>query len=125
MKRILLVEDHALFREVLALVLERRTGFDNVRAASLVEARRVLDNPPGTIGMAIVDVELPEGGGIELIAKLRETEPNIPVVAFTTARDPNRHAQALRAGADEVFSTWEPIEELVRTARRLGGDAPE
>jgi CheY-like chemotaxis protein len=125
MKRFLLVEDHALFREALALVLERHTGFDSVRAASLAEASRVLDNPPGTIGMAIVDVELPEGGGIELIAKLRETEPNIPVVAFTTARDPNRHAQALRAGADEVFSTWEPIEELVRTARRLGGDAPE
>lgn len=125
MKRFLLVEEHALFREGLALVLEQRTGFDSVQAASLAEASRVLANPPGTIGMAIIDVELPEGGGIELIEKLRETAPNIPVVAFTAARDPNRYAQALRAGADEVFSMREPIEELVRTARQLGGDAPE
>jgi DNA-binding NarL/FixJ family response regulator len=124
MKRFLLVEDHALFREGLALVLEQRTGFDNVQAASLAEASRVLDDPPGTISMAIVDVELPDGDGIELIEKLRVTEPDMPLVALTPARDPDRRARALRAGADEVFSVREPIEELVRTARRLGGDAP-
>ena len=124
MKRFLLVEDNALFREGLALVLEQRTGFDNVQAASLAEASHVLDNPPGTISMVIVDVELPDGDGIELIEKLRDTEPEMPLVALTPARDPVRRARALRAGADEVFSVWEPIEELVRTARRLGGDAP-
>jgi len=124
MKRFLLVEDHALFREGLALVLEQRTGFDNVQAASLAEASRVLDDPLGTISMAIVDVELPDGDGIELIEKLRVTEPDMPLVALTPARDPGRRARVLRAGADEVFSVREPIEELVRTARRLGGDAP-
>ena len=124
MKRFLLVEDNALFREGLALVLEQRTGFDNVQAASLAEASHVLDNPPGTISMVIVDVELPDGDGIELIEKLRDTEPEMPLVALTAARDPFRRARALRAGADEVFSVWESIEELVRTARRLGGDAP-
>jgi DNA-binding NarL/FixJ family response regulator len=61
MKRTLLVEDHALFREGLALLLEQRTGFDNVQARSLAEARRVLSSPPATIGMAIVDVDLPDG----------------------------------------------------------------
>jgi DNA-binding NarL/FixJ family response regulator len=124
MKRLLLVEEHASFREGLALVLEKRTGFDSVQAASLAEASRYLDNPSGTIVMAIVDVELPDGDGIELIEKLRVTESDMPLVALTPARDPDRRARALRAGADEVFSVREPIEELVRTARRLGGDAP-
>ena len=122
MKRFLLVEDHALFREGLALLLEQRTGFDNVQARSLAEASRVLSSPPATIGMAIVDVDLPDGDGIELIEQLRETEPDMPVLALTAVRDPEQRAQALRAGADAVFSMREPIEELVRVARRLGED---
>jgi DNA-binding NarL/FixJ family response regulator len=124
MKRTLLVEDHALFREGLALLLEQRTGFDNVQARSLAEARRVLSSPPATIGMAIVDVDLHDGDGIELIEQLRETEPDMPLLALTAARDPERRAQALRAGADEVFSMRDPIEKLVRAARRLGEDDP-
>jgi DNA-binding NarL/FixJ family response regulator len=124
MKRFLLVEEHASFREGLALMLEQRTGFDNVQAASLAEASRVLDNPPGTIGMAIVDVELPDGDGIELIEKLRVIAPDMPLVALIPARSPDRRARALRAGADEVFSMRQPIEELVRTAKLLGGNAP-
>lgn len=72
--------------------------------------------------MAIINVELPDGDGIELIEKLRETEPDMPILALTAAWDLDLRAQAFRAGADDVFSVREPIEELVRAARRLAGD---
>jgi DNA-binding response OmpR family regulator len=124
MKRFLLVEDNGLFREGLALLLEWRTGFANAQAGSLAEAGRVLGSLPGTIGVAIVDVELPDGDGIELIEMLRETGPDMPILALTTAQDPYRRSQAFRAGADDVFNVPESIEELVRAACRLGRDWP-
>jgi DNA-binding NarL/FixJ family response regulator len=116
-----------LFREGLALLLEWRTGSGIVQAGSLAEAKRVLGNPPATtVDMAIVEVDLRDEDGIEVIEKLRETEPHMPVLALAATRNPDRRDRAFRAGADEVFSVPEPnaIEELVRAARRLGGDAP-
>lgn len=46
-------------------------------------------------------------------------------MALTAAWDLDLRAQAFRAGADDVFSVREPIEELVRAARRLAGDGQE
>ena len=122
MTRFLLVEAHNTFREGLALVLKSRTGFDNVQAASLAEASRHLGSSHVTIDLAIVDADLFGEDGIKLIENLRETE--IRVLALVSAQDSNRRADALRAGADEVVSMQEPIEELVRAARRLGGEDP-
>ena len=50
MRWVLIVEDHALFREGLALSLKWRTGLDNVQSGSIDEARRILgdakEEPP-------------------------------------------------------------------------------
>lgn len=122
MKRLLLVEGHALFRECLVLLLEWRTGFANAQAGSFDEASRSMGSPTGTIGMAIVNAELPDGDGMELIEKLRETEPDMPILALINVRDPDRRAQAFRAGADDVCSLRENVEELIRAVKRLGED---
>lgn len=121
MKRFLLVEGRALFREYLALLLEWRTGFASVQAGSFDEARQFMGSPTDIIGMAIVNVELPDRSGIELIEKLRETKPDMPILALTALRDPDKRVQALRAGADAVCSVRENREELIREAKRLGG----
>jgi DNA-binding NarL/FixJ family response regulator len=71
MKRLLLVEDHALFREGLALLLEWRTGLSIVQAGSLAEAERILTDTKDKPACAIVDLDLPDGDGIELFEQLR------------------------------------------------------
>ena len=120
MKRILIVEAHNLFREVLATVLRQNIPIEeNVQAESLAEARRVLRGSDGNIDLAIVDVELPNGDAAEIIKELREVD--VPVLALTLGQGLRGHARAVRAGATEVLSTAASCQKIVRAAKRLGG----
>jgi two-component system, NarL family, response regulator DevR len=114
-KRILFVEDHSLFREGMAVLIEWRTGHGSIQAGSLAEARRVLRDTKDKPVCAIVDLDLPDGGGIELVEQLRE----LPVLALFTDRSLERHTKALEAGADEVLSTGVAAEEIVSMVERL------
>jgi DNA-binding NarL/FixJ family response regulator len=121
MKRLLLVNDYTLFRQVLAVILEAHTDLkENVQAGSLAEARRALDDLDQQVDLAVVDLDLPEGDATELLEDLRKV--GIPVMAFTSSLSLERRASALRAGADEVLSTATPGEEIVDAARRLVGE---
>ena len=73
----------------------------------------------GEVDLAIVEFDLPNGEGISLIENLREVEPEIPVLALIASRDLERHARALRAGADEVLSTASSGEKIVGVVQRL------
>jgi DNA-binding NarL/FixJ family response regulator len=120
MKRLLLVDDHDLFRQVLAVVLEQHTDLEeHVQAASLDEARRVLGALNGEVDLAIVDLDLPQEEGTELIEDLHALD--IPVLAFTADRSLEGRARALRVGADEVLSTATSGEKILDTAKRLIG----
>jgi CheY-like chemotaxis protein len=120
MKRVLLVDDHNLFRQVLALTLEQHTELkDDFQAASLGEARLLLDELDGELDLAVVDLDLPEGdAATQLIIKdLREL--GIPVLAFSASSSLGRRARALRAGAKEVLSPATSGERIIDTAKRL------
>lgn len=121
MKRVLLIEDHALFRESLALLLEWRMQVESVQAGSLAEGRRALSVVNGTGDFAIIDLDLPDGDGSELIEQLHETRPDVPILAFTADESPVRRARALEAGADEVLSKMTPVEQIIGTTERLVG----
>jgi DNA-binding NarL/FixJ family response regulator len=122
MKRVLLVDDHDLFRQGLAVILEQHTDLkENVQARSLTEARQLLDNLGGeVVDLAIIDLDLPEGDATELIEDLRELE--VPVVAFTAGGSLEGPARAYWAGAGEVLSTATSGEEIVSAAKRLVGE---
>ncbi len=119
MKRVLLIEDHALFRESLALLLEWRLGLESIEAGSLAEGRRVLSAAKGRADFAIIDLDLPDGDGSELIERLHQTEPDVPILAFTADRSLVRRARALEAGADEVLAKMEPVEQIIGAAEQL------
>ncbi len=117
MKRLLLVEDKALFREGLALLLEWRTGLGSVQAGSLAEAERILSDTEVKPACAIVDLDLPDGDGIELLEQLS----GLPVLALMGDRSLKRRARALEAGADEVLLVSESVERIAGAVGRLVG----
>jgi DNA-binding NarL/FixJ family response regulator len=121
MKRALLIEDHALFRESLALLLEWQLDLESVEAGSLAEGRRVLSELNCTADLAIIALDLPDGDGSELFEELHETKPDVPILAFTAERNLTRQAQALEAGADEVLAKTTPVEQIIGAAERLVG----
>jgi DNA-binding NarL/FixJ family response regulator len=118
MKRVLLVDAHNLFRQVLAVTLEHRSDFkEHVQAGSLAEARQVLADRHGRVDLAMVDLDLPEGGATELIQKLHKLD--VPVLAFTDSQSLEVRTRALQAGAIEVLSMASSDEEIVGVVNRL------
>ena len=112
---LLLVEDQALFREGLALLLKWHTGLSSVQAGSLAEALRILSDTKDRPACAIVDLDLPDGDGIDLLEQLR----GLPMLALTTGRSLERRARALEVGADEVLSKSESAERIADVVGRL------
>ena len=115
MKWLLLVEDHALFREGLALLLKWRTGLDNVQSGSIAEARRILGDAKEEPVCAVVDLDLPDG--VELLERLR----GLPVVALVSDRSLERCVLALEAGADEVLHKGESSEKIQSAVEQFVG----
>jgi DNA-binding NarL/FixJ family response regulator len=121
MKRVLLVEKHNLFRQVLALVLKWNTDLKQiVEANSLAEARQVLGDSNHIPDLAVVDLDLANGDGFGLIRELRTSAPDVPVLAITLRPDVERRERALRAGATKVLTMAASLEEIVDAAKRLG-----
>ena len=122
MKRVLLVDNNKVYRQVLALVLKWNTELkESVQADSLTEARRVLGNSKGKPDLAIVNLDTANADGFELMKELRMTAPEVPVLALTLRRDVDQRDRALRAGAGEVLTMDVSSKEIVDTAKRLVG----
>jgi DNA-binding NarL/FixJ family response regulator len=115
MSWVLIVEDHALFREGLALLLKWRTGLDNVQSGSIDEARRILGDAKEEPVCAVVDLDLPDG--VELLERLR----GLPVVALVSDRSLERCVRALEAGADEVLDKGESSEKIQSAVEQFVG----
>jgi DNA-binding NarL/FixJ family response regulator len=122
LKRVLLIENHALFRESLALLLNWEMGLESIEAGSLAEGHRVLGAANGMADLAIIDLDLPDGDGSELIERLHQTEPDVPIVAFSADRSLARHARALEVGADEVLAKSAHVEQVIGAAEQLVGE---
>ena len=121
-KRVLLIEEHALFRQGLALLLNWKLGLESIDAGSLAEGHRVLGAAKGMVDLAIIELDLPDGDGSELIERLHQTEPDVPIVALTAYRRMARHARALEVGADEVLAKRAHVEQIIGTAVQLVGE---
>ena len=119
--RILLVEDHASFREAAASVFEQEPGFEVVgQAGSLAEARKLLeDGVAARADIAIVDLGLPDGYGGELIKELREANPQAQALVLSASLERPEVARAVEAGAAAVLHKSEGIEKVVEDVRRL------
>jgi DNA-binding NarL/FixJ family response regulator len=121
MERLLLVEQNLLFREGLALLLEWETGLSSVYAGSLTEARCVLEDDNQQPVCVIVDLDLPDGDGTELLTQL----DGLPALALIKGGSLERQAELIGLGADEVVSIKGPTEEIIAAVERLIGPTSE
>ncbi len=97
--KILVVDDHALIREALRGVLRELKG-----DATIVEApdsdqatQRIAEHPD--LELILLDPNLPDRSGFELLAELRESHPAVPVVMLSASNDRDDIAKALELGA--------------------------
>ena len=115
--RVLIIDDHALFRVGLQGLLEQR-GIEVADAvASGIEGiQRAGELKPDII---LLDLRMPDMGGLEVLQKLRENNPAIPVVMLTTSNEESDLIKSLRSGAQGyLLKDMEP-DELVSALRDI------
>lgn len=110
--RVLLIDDHALFRIGLQELLERR-GIEVVDAIGDCDQgiRRVAETRPDVL---LLDLRMPKVGGLEALRRLRAARQTMPVVMLTTSDDEQDLLAALQTGAQGyLLKDMEP-DELIR-----------
>jgi DNA-binding NarL/FixJ family response regulator len=97
--KILLVDDHVLFREGVSMLLQNlMTGVVIYEAGSSHEALSQVATHDG-MDLILMDIGLPDASGIEVIGMMREKYPEIPVVALSSRDDKATVLSALDRGA--------------------------
>jgi DNA-binding NarL/FixJ family response regulator len=119
-RRVMLVEDHAAFRQSLAALLSQEPDLEVVaQAGSLAQARQMLDT---RLDVAVLDLALPDGDGRDLIGELRRTNAGISVLVLTVMLGPGHLDEVLKAGADAVLHKIASPTTIVEEVRRLAGE---
>jgi CheY-like chemotaxis protein len=118
-RRILVVEDSPIVRDLVTSIL-RTAEFDTVAAVNGEEALQMLAG--GLPDLIISDVEMPRVDGFELLRRVREQWPRLPVVMLTTRGSEEDRRRAATLGADAYLIKAEFEQgRLIDTVRRLIG----
>ncbi len=116
--RILITDDSRLLRKKLRDELEK-LGCEVMEAANGKEAITIdLEHEPDGI---ILDIVMPEVGGIEALRVIREVSPDVPIVMLSSAGTPQKLMQTLKMGAIDFIQkpyTKEQIARAIEAIRR-------
>ncbi|WP_431927206.1 response regulator transcription factor [Micromonospora wenchangensis] len=118
MIRLLLAEDQGMMRGALALLLNLEPDMEVVAeagtgTAALAAALRVRPD------VALLDIEMPAGSGLDTAAALRQRLPSCRVLILTTFGRPGYLRRAMEAGARGFLVKDGPVEELAVAVRRV------
>ena len=125
MKKVLILEDEMNIRSFVVINL-RRAGYEVVEAGTGQEALDKLESSPD-IGVAILDVMLPDMDGFEVCRRIRATGTKLGVIMLTARTQEMDKVTGLMTGADDyVTKPFSPAELTARIDalfRRIGGEA--
>ncbi len=114
MDRVLIVEDD---RRLAASLIKglRENGFDVAEAPSLAAARTQLDAQP--VDLLILDLGLPDGEGLELLAEIQAARRHLPTIITTARSALERRLDAFETGADDYLVKPYAFAELLARIR--------
>ena len=107
--KILIVDDDSSIRFALKEAL-RSWNFESVPAANLSEARRLFHEEEPNV--ALLDIDLPDGSGIDFLTEIKAEQPDTIVVMITGNIDVKNTVAALRGGAHDFIGKPVRLEEL-------------
>lgn len=116
---ILVVEDDSIIAEGLEFALTGE-GMEVTLASSVAEAFAALESeePGKKIDFCLLDMTLPDGNGMEICTKVRETS-EMPIIFLTAMDDEIHTVLAFDKGADDYISKPFHIKELIARMKRL------
>jgi DNA-binding NarL/FixJ family response regulator len=122
-KRIVIVDDHPLFRKGLEQLIHSDGGFavcgEAGNASEAMDVIRKLDPD-----LAIVDLSLPGANGIELIKNIRAEFPKLPILVLSMHDESLYALRALRAGAEGYVMKHEAMANVIRAIDEVFSGRP-
>ncbi len=116
MPRILIVDDEANMRRILASILEE-DGHDVIDSGTVADARGALAS--ASLDLVITDQKLPDGDGLAVIRAASDFDPTLPVIMLTAYATVELAVEAMRQGAFDFIPKPflpEPVLAAVRRA---------
>jgi len=113
MPTVLIVDDEKNIRQTLARSL-RLEGYRAEEAGNGLEALKALDG--GGIDLVLLDVQMPQMDGLELLAAMRERGQNVPAIVLTAHGSIERAVAAVRLGAFDFIEKPPSIERVLLAA---------
>ena len=117
--RVLVVEDSSAMRAFVRATLESDGDYEVTEAASGFEALRVL--PRATFDLAVLDINMPDINGLELISFMRKTDAHkhTPLIVISTEASDRDRTRALELGANAFVPKPFTPEDLLAAVSRL------
>lgn len=112
---ILLLDDEEELRLTMQDYLEA-AGHHVTAVSSALRAEEAMRD--GQFDVAILDVMLPDGNGLELLKKFKDMDNNMGIILITGYAEVNTATQALRWGADDFFSKPCDIEDILLSVKQ-------
>lgn len=115
-QHILVVDDEPPIRELLQSYFTKH-GYAVTTAADAQEAFRLADETP--LQLVILDVLLPDSDGLEVLAQMKNTHPNLPIIIMTgIGFDEDLLQEAIQKGASGYVSKTLPLDQLLMEVHR-------
>lgn len=120
--QLLLIDDHAMFREALARSLERESDFEIVgQASSTAEALPLLKRG---VNMVLLDVDLGAGRAMEFVESARKAGYAGRILVVTAGISGQEAVQLIQGGVSGILHKEHSVEELCRNIRRVAAGEP-
>jgi len=118
--RTMIVDDHALFRRGLEMVLEEEADIELVGQAS--DGSEAVEKAGESLpDIVLMDIRMPRSSGIEACRAMKEVAPSAKIVMLTISDEEEDLFEAIRAGASGYLLKDLPLDEVAETVRAVHG----
>jgi len=114
--RVLVVDDHTVFAESLAMVINLQRDMETVGTASTCAAalESTARLQPDVV---LLDVLLPDGDGIDVAQNIKATQPTTKIVILTSATEDDVLLRAIDVGASGFITKFRAIDDVIAAVR--------
>jgi len=116
--RILLADDHRMFRQGLRDMIERKTAFEVVGEAGTGQEALALTAQLQP-DIVLLDIQMPHGNGVAVAQQLARTQPQVKIVMLTMYREDQQLVDAIQAGARGYLLKDADAAELISVLERV------
>ena len=119
MQRILIIDDHPIFRHAMVTILCKKfPDSQTIEANSLSEALEVLE-ADSAFDLVMLDLNMPETCGLNGLLEIRNQHPNLPVVIISAETEKHNILQTISYGAVGFISKSSKIEEIATSVESI------